>query len=306
MVQISEVRLVIRLFGITILLIVAGAVLTLAAQPNAFWSHPQTAIRFDGLPIHSATNPMFDFFLGRGWIAYLAGVALYIAAVWLMVTVLPKKLAMAAELTVILGLCYCGSNGIVVRWNTGTGGALLYASAVAILLAVAVLPSGDDRDRAALKRLCWVMALTTAIDAIFTLIGQPASYWQNPATVYEGNPASKFFLEEGWWAYAAYNVFEIAVPWFLALRIAPVAGWALAFGVALGGLLGGSNWLFYVWRLGLQAPIVYATLISIAIVWLVLNHHRGATLVEPSANSSQGFASHNADRASSNGSSCHC
>jgi hypothetical protein len=306
MVQTSEARFVSRLFGITLLLIAAGAVLTLAAQPPSFWSHPQTAIRFDGLPIHSATNPMFDFFLGRGWIVYLAGVSLYAAVVWLVVTVLPKKLAMAAELTVILGLCYCGSNWIVVRWNTGTGGALLYASAVAILLAVAVLPSGDDRDRAALKRLCWVMALTTAIDAIFTLIGQPASYWQNPATVYEGNPASKFFLEEGWWAYAVYNVVEIAVPWFLALRIAPMAGWALAFGVALGGLFGGSNWLFYVWRLGLQAPIVYAALLSIAVVWLVLNRRRGATVDELSADSSQGITLRNANDVSSNGSSCRC
>jgi hypothetical protein len=306
MVQTSVPSLVRRLLVTTIILIAAGAVLTLAAQPPSFWNHPQTAIRFDGLPIHSATNPMFDFFLGRGLTAYLACVSLFAVAVWLMVAVLPNRLAMAAELTVILGLSYCGSNWIVVRWNTGTGGAVLYTSAVAILLASAVLPSDGAGDRAALKRLCWVMALTTAIDCIFTLIGQPASYWQNPATVHEANPASKFFLEEGWWAYAAYNVVEIAVPWFVALRAAPVIGWALALGVALGGLFGGSNWLFYEWRLGLQAPIVYAALLSIAVVSLVLNRQRGITLDEPSANSSQGTALHNADDESSSGSSCHC
>jgi hypothetical protein len=306
MVQTSEARFVSRLLGITVLLIAAGAVLTLAAQPPSFWSHPQTAIRFDGLPIHSATNPMFDFFLGRGLTAYLACVSLFAVAVWLMVAVLPKRLAMAVELTVILGLCYCGCNWIVVRWNTGAGGAVLYTSAVAILLAIAVLPSSDDRDRTALKRLCWVMALTTAVDGIFTLIGQPASYWQNPATVHEANPVSKFFLEEGWWAYAAYNVVEIAAPWFIALRAAPVIGWALALGVALGGLFGGSNWLFYEWRLGLQAPIAYAALLSIAVVSLVLNRQRGITLDEPSANSSQGTALHDADPVSSSGSSCQC
>ena len=306
MVQTPEARLVSRLLGATIILIAAGAVLTMAAQPPSFWTHPQTAIRFDGLAIHSSTNPMFDFFLGHGWMAYLVGVTLYAAAVWLMVAVLPKRLAMVAEFTVILGLGYCGSNWVVVRWSTGTGGAEIYISAVAILLVVAVLPSDGNRDRTALKRLCWVMALTTVVDAIFTLIGQPASYWQNPATVHEGNPASKFFLEEGWWAYAAYNVVEIAVPWFLALRVAPVIGWALAFGVTLGGLFGGSNWLFYEWRLGLQAPIVYAMLLSIVIVWLVLDHRKGATPDEIPANSSQGLALHNADGVSSSGSSCHC
>jgi hypothetical protein len=85
-----------------------------------------------------------------------------------------------------------------------------------------------------------------------------------------------------------------------------MAGWALAFGVALGGLLGGSNWLFYVWRLGLQAPIVYAALLSIAVVWLVLNRRRGATVDELSADSSQGITLRNANDVSSNGSSCRC
>lgn len=104
MIQTNEARLVSRLLGTTVILIAAGAVLTLAAQPSTFWSLPQTAVRFDGLAIHSSTDAMFDFFLGRGWTAYLAGVFLYAATVWLMVAVLPKKLAMVAEFTVILGL----------------------------------------------------------------------------------------------------------------------------------------------------------------------------------------------------------
>src|SRR5450755_167441 len=50
--------------------VMVGAILfslinTLAGQPASFWHQPATAIRFDGLPIHSQTNPMFDFFLSR-------------------------------------------------------------------------------------------------------------------------------------------------------------------------------------------------------------------------------------------------
>jgi hypothetical protein len=173
MVQTTEAGLVSRLLGITIVLIAAGAVLTLAAQPSSFWSLPQTAIRFDGLAIRSSTNPMFDFFLGRGWPAYLSGVSLYGAAVWLMVSVLPKRLAMVAEFTVILGLSYCGSNWIIVRWHTGIGGAAIYVAAVSIVLALAVFPSVEDREQDGLRRLCWVMAVTITIDGILTLIGQP-------------------------------------------------------------------------------------------------------------------------------------
>jgi len=75
--QIDELQLVKRLRWTAIVLVAFGAALTLAAQPSRFWSLPKTAIRFDGLPIHSSTNPMFDFFLGHGWLAYLAGVGLY-------------------------------------------------------------------------------------------------------------------------------------------------------------------------------------------------------------------------------------
>ena len=304
--QTTHARLVSRLLGTTIILIAVGAVLTLTAQPSSFWSLPQTAIRFDGLAIHSSTNPMFDFFLGRGWAAYLAGVVLYGAAVWLLAAVLPKRLAMVAAFTVILGLSYCGSNWVVVRWQSGTGGIAVYITAVAILLATAVFPSVEDSDRIGLRRLCWVMAFTIAIDGIFTLIGQPASYWQNPATVHEANPMSKFFLEKGWWAFAAYILAQMAVPWLIALRVAPVIGWALAFGMALGGFFGGSNWLFYEWRLGLQAPVVYALLLSIVIVWQVLKRNQGAAPEGLSTNISQGLASNSADRVSSHGSSCHC
>lgn len=306
MVQTTQTRLVSRLLGTSIVLISAGAVLTLAAQPSSFWSLPQTAIRFDGLPIHSSTNPMFDFFLGRGWPAYLAGVALYGAAVWLLAAVLPKRPTMVTGFTVILGLSYCGSNWVIVRWHTGMVGAAVYITAVAVLLAGAVFPSVEESERNGLRRLCWVMAFTIAIDGIFTLIGQPASYWQNPATVHEANPMSKFFLEKGWWAFAAYNLVEIAGPWLLALRVAPVTGWAVAFGMALGGFFGGSNWLFYEWRLGLQAPLIYAMLLSIVIVGLVLKHDQGATPDELSANVAQGLASNSSDGVSSCGSSYHC
>ena len=273
--QNTQNNLVRRLLAITILTIATNAILTLIAQPASYWRSPGTAIRFDGLTIHSSTNPMFDFFLGRGWLAYLTCVALLAAVVWLIVAALPKRLALVAEFTVILGLCYCGSNWIVVRCNTGTTGAWLCVAFVAFLLAAAVLPSLDLADNHELTRLCWLMALATAIDAAFTLIGQPATYWQNTATVHEGNPIARHFLEIGWWAYLSYILVWIAIPWLIALRASRLTGWTIVFAFTLGGLFGGSNWLFYVWRLGLQAPILYALLLSILIGQLVLKRdHR--------------------------------
>jgi hypothetical protein len=274
--QIDESQLVKRLRWTAIVLVAVGAALTLAAQPSKFWSLPTAAIRFDGLPIHSSTNPMFDFFLGHGWLAYLAGVGLYGAFIWLLATVLPKRLAMVTELAVILGLSYSESNWVVVRWHTGTAGAEFYIAAVALVLTLAVLPVIHDRESEGLRRLCWLMTLTTTVDGAFTLIGQPASYWRETLTVHEANPLAKFFLETGWWAYATYIVAVIAVPWLLSMRVSRGTGWVIVLGMTLGGLFGGSNWLFYEWRLGLQAPILYSLVLSLMIVWLLLKGNQAA------------------------------
>ena len=276
MTQIDEPQLVKRLRWTAIVLAAAGAVLTLAAQPSRFWSLPTTGIRFDGLPIHSSTNPMFDFFLGHGWIAYLAGVGLFGAIIWLLATVLPKRLAMVAELAVILGLCYSQSNWVVVRWHTGTAGADFYIAGVALVLTMAVLPAIHDREGEGLRRLRWVMALTTTVDGAFTLIGQPEIYWRETLTVHEANPLAKFFLETGWWAYATYIVVLIALPWLLSVRVSRGTGWVMVLGMTLGGLFGGSNWLFYEWRLGLQAPILYSMVLSFMVVWLLLKGNQAA------------------------------
>jgi hypothetical protein len=274
--QIDEPQLVKRLRWTAIVLVAFGAALTLAAQPSRFWSLPKTAIRFDGLPIHNTTNPMFDFFLGHGWLAYLAGVGLYGAIIWLLPTVLPKRLAMVTELAVILGLSYSESNWVVVRWHTGTAGAEFYIAGVALVLTLAVLPVVHDREGEGLRLLCWLMTLTTTVDGAFTLNGQPASYWRDTLTVHEANPLAKFFLETGWWAYAAYIVALIAVPWFLSMRVPRGTGWVIVLGTTLGGLFGGSNWLFYEWRLGLQAPILYSLVLSLMIVWLLLKGNQAA------------------------------
>ena len=276
MTQIDEPQLVKRLRWTAIVLVAVGAALTLAAQPSRFWSLPKTAIRFDGLPIHNTTNPMFDFFLGHGWLAYLAGVGLYGAIIWLLPTVLPKRLAMVTELAVILGLSYSESNWVVVRWHTGTAGAEFYIAGVALVLTLAVLPVVHDREGEGLRLLCWLMTLTTTVDGAFTLNGQPASYWRDTLTVHEANPLAKFFLETGWWAYAAYIVALIAVPWFLSMRVPRGTGWVIVLGTTLGGLFGGSNWLFYEWRLGLQAPILYSLILSLMIVWLLLKGNQAA------------------------------
>ena len=80
-----------------------GVGLTLAGQPSAFWSDPATAIRGDGLSIRDPTNHSFEFCLGYGWRAYLACCLVYLAAAFLLVSTLPRWVAVVLLFTVTLG-----------------------------------------------------------------------------------------------------------------------------------------------------------------------------------------------------------
>ena len=85
-----------RLRWVMIGAILFSMVNTLSGQPESFWHHPETAIRGDGLSIYNETNHTFDFFLGRGWMPYLLTSLIYLSAVFLIVSVLPRKLALIA------------------------------------------------------------------------------------------------------------------------------------------------------------------------------------------------------------------
>jgi hypothetical protein len=247
--------------------ILADMGLTLSGQPVAFWSHPGSAIRGDGLGINDPTNHFFDFFLGYGWPAYLACGALYVAAVSLLVSVLPRRVALVLLFTVTLGHAYDGINWLAIRWHAGMLGSSIYGLGLGFPLALVVgrvARTGPGLSR----RLAWIAAATLLVDFIVTLLGQPGSYWSQPGTAYEGNVVSRFFLVHGWEALAAYALVYASGLYLLIVALPRLAGLAVAFFSLIGSFAGASNWLFFVWRLGLPAVLVYACLVSVFLVVL--------------------------------------
>lgn len=107
-------------------------------------------------------------------------------------------------------------------------------------------------------------------DATATLIGQPTGYWHNPSLVYEGNSISKFFLLQGWHAYAL----EQLVIGLLLYRLISVLSsrWALvvSIGFIFMGFIGSSNWFFYSWRFGWPVQVAWGCVLSIGIVFSIL------------------------------------
>ncbi len=118
------------------------------------------------------------------------------------------------------------------------------------------------------------MVAAMSLDMINTLLGQPASYWQHPETVHEGNSFSRLLLLHGWYTYLLFDlVFFSGLLWIV--LIIP-RKWALIciFYFIFVNFIGASNWFFYQWRMGMETPVAYGILLIVIIVMLALTPNK--------------------------------
>lgn len=271
-------------------MVMVGAILfsmfnTLAGQPAGFWLHPEQAMRGDGLGIHDAVNHTFEFFLSQGWPLYVLSSLIYLAVAWGVVTFLPRKAAFVTALSVIFGHFYGGSNWLAVRWHLGFSGVALYSVGLSAAMAWVVSPIPSRPGDQIIQRLRWVMIGVMLFDPLVTLIGQPGSYWAHPETVYEGNPFWRSVMVHGWWAYLSMDLLYCLGAFWLSTIVPRFYAVVVLFTFIFGHFSGGSNWFFYVWRLGMQAPVIYGTALSLIIVFLSTRRSResNSTLEQSSA-----------------------
>lgn len=122
-----------------------------------------------------------------------------------------------------------------------------------------------------IRRLRWVMVGALLGDLGITLVGQPASYWRNPATVHESNSLIKPFLTSG----AAPTLLGMAVGVVGLLYTVSVLPkkWALKLilAVTLSGYYGISSWLMYDYRLGSAAEMIGAVVFAVILTWVGLD-----------------------------------
>jgi len=241
-----------------------NTLITLFAQPAAYWQNPQSAVRFDAQPVHTQTNPFFDFFLSRGCLAYLAATLVSIAAVFLLVSLLPRLPALISIFTVLFCHCFVFSNWIAFLWHPGMLGFIAICFAFSAAIVFAAFPT--QRTTPAVHRLRYVMVLLIALDAAITLLGQPVSYWSHPQTANEANPFIHFFLAQSWQSFLVVELIYVAVAFLLVSTLAQTSALFALFAYILGHYMAFSTWPFYRYRLGIQVPIAVAILLSAAIV----------------------------------------
>jgi hypothetical protein len=117
------------------------------------------------------------------------------------------------------------------------------------------------------RRLRWTTLLVMLLDAVITVIGQPASFWHDPSTTTEGNPIVRFFLARGIIPYVVVGSLYVAGTLVIASITPKRIGLTILFFTILGHSFGFTTWLRYhfhcstsisLLRLGIAALIMLA------------------------------------------------
>ena len=98
---------------------------TLLGQPSSYWQHPTTADEGDAF---------FHFFLSRGLPVYLLFSLVYVVALFLLVSVLPRKLSLIVAFTFILCHFLGASTWLAYRWHLGIAGPIIYGIILSVLI----------------------------------------------------------------------------------------------------------------------------------------------------------------------------
>jgi hypothetical protein len=273
MVQFTHDPIVRRLRWVMLAAMLFSMINTLAGQPGSYWHQPETAIRGDGMSIANSINPTFDFFLGHGWLAYLAASVVYLAAAFILVSILPRMMALIAAFAVLFGHFFGAANWLGVRWHLGMPGFAIYGALLGAALAAAAF-SEVNAAALAVKRLRWVMLAAIILDYAVTLFGQPTSYWLHPETVIEGDQMFRIFMLRGWAASVLFELFYLAVAFLLVSVLNATPALICLFAYLFGHFYGASTWFFFHWKLGMEAPVAYGILLSAILVLTVLSQSK--------------------------------
>jgi hypothetical protein len=241
---------------------------TLVGQPEGFWLNPENAIRGDGSRLHRHVNHTFEFFLGYGWQPYVVLCLIYFTLAFLVVSVLPRKAALIAVFSFIFGHYFGGCNWLAVRWHLGFSGVTYYSLILSAAVAFSLSPPPGNSGDQIVRRLRWAIAVVFLFDFLLTSFGQPSSYWHHPEMVHEGNAMLRWFMLKSWVAYFLFDLFYCLGVFLLASFLPSFSAMMVIFGYTFGYFDGAANWLYYEWRLGMEAPVIYGTVLSAIIVFL--------------------------------------
>jgi hypothetical protein len=121
------------------------------------------------------------------------------------------------------------------------------------------------------NKLRWLLLAVIAFDFGVTMFGQPTSYWHSPLTADEGNPLFRWFMFRGAYCYLAFILAYMAGVFALVTLLPRQTAIITGLVFLLSHYFAGSTWLSFHFHLGMVGPILYAVVLSVALI-LILQH----------------------------------
>lgn len=106
---------------------------------------------------------------------------------------------------------------------------------------------------------------TMVVDLVLTLYGQPRSYWRDPATALEPNPAVRYLMHMGVIPFLVAVVLYCGIAFSLVSFLPSWIGYVTALVCSLGHFYAGSTWLEARMGWGMTGVYVYAVPLALAI-----------------------------------------
>ena len=113
------------------------------------------------------------------------------------------------------------------------------------------------------------MIAVIAFDFGITMFGQPASYWHNPLTADEGNPVFRWFMFRGVYCYLAFILAYLFGAFALVTLLPTQAAIITGLVFLLSHYFAASTWLSFHFHLGMVGPILYALVLSVALILIL-------------------------------------
>jgi len=107
---------------------------TLVGQPSSYWLHTET--------VHEA-NEVSRFFLIRGWYAYVFWDIFYFSAGFLLVSILPRRLALICIFIFTLTHFVGASNWFFYEWRMGIETPVLFGIILSVIIVLLAFPIPD-------------------------------------------------------------------------------------------------------------------------------------------------------------------
>jgi hypothetical protein len=108
--------------------------ITLLGQPSSYWQHPHTMREGNGF---------FRYFFSQGLPVYVLTILIYISVVFLLISILPRRLALVGVFSFILGHYFGASTWLAYYWHLGINAPIIYGIILGMVFVHLAFPTPD-------------------------------------------------------------------------------------------------------------------------------------------------------------------